>query len=202
MSIDIPSIIDCINSFYIKFNINKEEQKSFLEGVFFENGISEFVAKFIYDIFENSINDFVFTASEYNKMSFKMFKMVCEKENNINIINVFWSYTYYFRTDSNGRVKVRNKEAYSFLINYIKINYTTVLPQLIEKDFNNCVYISNLITHFWTNRNAFISFINDLIAVHKDDKRLKEFSEFMNKFYDQKKLAPIEFGFKYIQFDS
>lgn len=193
-SVGIPYIIDCVNY----FAVDNKEKKAFLRGVFFENGVSEFVAQFIYDIFENSIDDFVFTVSEYNEMSLNMLKMVCEEENDINTIYKFWSYTCFFRIDNNRRVKVINKEAYSFLINYIKTNYNTVLPQLIDKNSNNCAYISNPIVNLWKDRQALISFINDILVAHEKDKLLKEFSEFMNKFYDQEKLNPIQFDFKYI----
>lgn len=200
--LDNDLILNHINS----LSISEDEKKAFLRGVFFKNGVSEFVVKHISKVLNNfSLTwNYIFTEEECNDINFKMFKLVCAKKKIISTICKFYEYTYYNKNISNGgdgsysQKKIKNDKAYSFLINYIKTNYATVLPQLISKDSNNCAYLSSPIVNIWEDGKAIISLINDLLKAHQDDKRLKELSDFMNKFYSQEELKPIAFDFKYI----
>lgn len=81
---------------------------------FFENGASEFVAKFIKDLFYDLVitSTFIFTKEELNDISADMFKLLCVNETSFQTIYDLWENTLYFEHDlnSNGSTKFSRKE--------------------------------------------------------------------------------------------
>lgn len=197
--------VDFIYSVIIKSPLTRKENKAFVNEVLFENGASEFVAKFIKDLFLDLLvtSKFIFTAEELRHMSAEMFKLLCKRGMSLQTIYKLWEYTLYVehaKNDNYSNVleEKHNEEADSYFFEYFKSNYKILLPQLICKNTDNCVYISISYYNIWKVKKAFKSFFDDLLAVNKEDKQLEEFVEFMNKFFAQEKIAPISFDFKYI----
>lgn len=184
-----------------------KENKIFIRDVFFENGASEFVSSFIHDLLYHSdiISKVIFTQEELNDISADMFKLLCVHETSFQTLYSFWENTLYFehvQSDDNNKILVteQNEKVDRIFIEYVKTNYKTMLPQLINKDFDGHVFISNTYFDPWNGKEAFMSFVNDLLTAHNDDALLKEFSEFVIKYYNNQ--APIPFNFKYIKLNS
>ncbi|BCS84528.1 hypothetical protein prwr041_04210 [Prevotella herbatica] len=207
---DIFLKVNFVYSVILKSPLTPEENKAFIYEVFFENGASEFVAKFIKDLFielpvTSKLN---FTAEECHKISEKTLQLACDCNMTFDKVLKFLDYTSYL-----GKVinhdgtyhydEFRNERADEIFISYVKSNYTTVFPSLINKNSNNYAYLSSpVVDDIWKSKDAFKSFIDELMESNKDDEMLKEFSEFMNKYFAQEKIGPVQFDFKYIHFDS
>ncbi len=202
--LDLDPILRHINFLPKNNKANKEATKKFLNNVFFENGASEFVAKFIKDLFYDLVitSTFIFTKEELNDISADMFKLLCVNETSFQTIYDLWENTLYFEHDlnSNGStslVEKKNEKANNLFIENIKLNYKTMLPQLINKDFEGRAFISKTYFDPWNGKEGFKSFIDELLTLNKDDKQLKEFSEFVTKYF--KNQAAVQFDFKDIE---
>ncbi|WP_434504288.1 KAP family P-loop NTPase fold protein [Prevotella sp.] len=187
-----------------KSHLTPEDNKAFLYDVFFENGASQFVSKFIHDLlyYSDEISNVIFTAEEFNNISAEMFKLLCVNETSFQTIYYLWENTLYYehvQSDDNTKSSVayQNKKADTIFIEYIKTNYKTMLPQLINKDFDDRAFISNTYFEPWNGQKGFKSFIDELLTLNKDDKQLKEFSEFVTKYFNNQ--AAVEFDFKDIK---
>lgn len=203
---DVFLKVDFVYSVIRKSPLTPEENKAFIYEVFFKNGASEFVAKFIKDLFLelSETSKLNFTAEECHKISEKMLQLACDSILPFDKVLKFLDYTSYLgHVDNHDGTyhydEFRNERADEIFISYVKSNYTTVLPLLIDKDFNNCAYLSNpVVDDIWNGKDVFKSFIDELMESNKDDEMLKEFVEFMNKYFAQEKLGPVQFDFKYI----
>lgn len=204
---DVFLKVDFVYSVILKSPLTPDENKAFIYEVFFENGASEFVAKFIKDLFSDLLvtSKLNFTAEECHNISAKMLQLACDCNMPFDKVLKFLDYTSYLGhvDDHDGTYhlgQLRSERAYDIFISYVKSNYATVLPQLINKDFENRTFI--YISYFdpWNGKEAFMSFVNDLLAAHNDDAMLKEFSEFVTAYFQEG--SPIKFDFKYIKFNS
>ena len=131
-----------------------------------------------------------------------MFKLLCENEKSFQAIYTSWEYIDSFEdvpNDNGSNLLVRKQKeiADNLFIECIRSNYKTMLPQLINKDFEGRAFISKTYFDPWNGKEGFKSFIDELLTLNKDDKQLKEFSEFVTKYF--KNQAAVQFDFKDIE---
>ena len=201
--------VEFIYSVIIKSPLTPEENKAFIYEVFLENGASEFVAKFIQDLFAELLTTpkLNLNEEECHNISETMLQLACDNNMSFENICKFLNYTSYFgHVDNHDGTyhldELRNERADQIFISYVKSNSAKVLPQLIEGYSTNDAALSNLIFDIWKDNKNFVSFFNELFESNKEDKQLEEFVEFMNKYLSQEPLAPIQFDFKYINLNS
>lgn len=187
-----------------EFNDDKQfsdEDKSFIKQTLCENGYSIRLALYLYDIaFDEGMWNYPLTRTELNEIRQTIFED-CLNQNDDNINNVFDGYQYTKDVFSNNGVKTarplpHNKD---LMKEYAKRHIQELIIRTIIKE-QPLKYKVNiwLPSQLWDTWDDFIKYLN---TIKKDDPRIDEYLEFVEKCKEKNFKESIDFTFKQIKLE-
>ena len=197
---DANEIEPLINNSPIK---DKEEHIDFLLNTFFENGLSEFVPRYIHSRTDNSVDwHYIISKEKCIEICYDMFTLACDENEDMQTIYRFFRYTTFFEfvrkseNSSQGEMKEKNNpKAIQCFINFVSAHPAKALTTFVMVDKKEKKNIPDWVYNYWEDKDEFEKFLDSL----SDSNQL--FGEFY-KFYTElknNKYEPIPFDFKYLQ---
>ena len=197
---DANEIEPLINNSPIK---DKEEHIDFLLNTFFENGLSEFVPRYIHSRTDNSVDwHYIISKEKCIEICYDMFKLACNENEDMQTIYRFFSYTTFFEfvrkseNSSQGEMKEKNNpKAIQCFINFVSAHPEKALTTFVMVDKKEKKNIPDWVYNYWEGKDEFEKF---LAPLSDSNQLFGEFYKFFTKLKSNK-FEPIPFDFKYLQ---